>query len=137
MTVRIGILAAAMTLCGTAALAGFDAPTLCTGSMRFYNEDGTHETYALRFAFEGPRYRIQATGESGEIEPTDDRGQCADYLDAGCRHAFAMDDGGTDHYDFSLSARGEGRYLYSETWADGFSGSALVDCAEAGAAPTN
>ncbi|ETA51013.1 hypothetical protein [Ponticoccus alexandrii] len=135
MTVRIGILAAAMALCGTAGLAGFDTLTQCSGTMRFYNEDGTHETYALRFEFEGPRYRIQATSESGEIEPTDDRGQCADYLDAGCRHAFATDS--EDHYDFSLSPRGDGKYLYSETWADGFSGNALIDCAEAGAAPSN
>jgi hypothetical protein len=96
--------------------------------MRFYNDDGSFETYALRFAFEGPRYRIEATSESGEVEPTDDRGPCASYLGAGCRHSYPDGAGGEGFYDFRLEPRGGQRYFYAETWPDGTSGTALLTC---------
>lgn len=131
MTVRTLILAGACAVCGTGALAAFDTLTLCEGSMRFYNEDGTFETYALNFEFEGPRYRLQAASESGNVEPTDDRGQCADYLGEGCRFSYDTNDGGEGYFDFSLAPRGGDSYLYSETWSDGSPGTALMTCTPA------
>lgn len=134
---RTIVIAGAFALYGSAAVAAFDSQTLCEGSMRFYNEDGTFETYALRFEFEGPRYRIQATSESGDVEPTDDRGQCASYLGEGCRFSYQTDDGGEGYYDFSLSPRGGETYLYTETWSDGSPGTALVTCKPDGGALGN
>jgi hypothetical protein len=119
-------------LWGSAADAGFDAPTVCTGMLNFFNSDGSFETYALRLEFAGDSYLIRAMNFRSR-EVTEDTGRCDLYLDGGCRHVFPpAGDFEGDHYVFGLETRDDGRYLYVETWADGFSGQTVVDCRPAG-----
>jgi hypothetical protein len=125
--IRRGLPLAAALWAG-AACAGFDAATVCSGTLAFYNSDGTFESYALRLEVDADRYTIRATN-TDRGNTTEDRGVCGTYLDAGCRHILPGEDGQpVDHYDFRLEPRGDGRYLYVETWADGFSGQTEVTC---------
>jgi hypothetical protein len=111
------------------ALAGFDVPTRCTGTMVFYNSDGSFETYDLIFGFAPDSYRIEARNiKTGEA--TEDSGTCGSYLGAGCRHDLRDAEGVvTAYYTFTLSAQEPGKYLYREVWGDGFSGQTALTCA--------
>lgn len=110
------------------ALAAFDQPTICTGPMRFCNEDVTFTAYASRLGFDRTVHRTRATN-TGNGSATDDRGRCDSYLGQGCRHMVsAPGEEPQTHCDFTLTARGGDRYLYAEALSDGFSGTALLTC---------
>lgn len=117
-----------LALAAAPAVAQFATPTVCTGTMAFLVEDGGSGTYQLDMVFDGAAYTIRARNPDND-ETTEDTGTCADYLATGCRHGFPPAEGGeAGYYDFRLEARGAEGYFYTETWSDGFSGEAMLDC---------
>ncbi|KUF11437.1 hypothetical protein AVJ23_06635 [Pseudoponticoccus marisrubri] len=121
-------MAGALALWAGTAAAGFDRPTLCKGQMRFYNEDKSFTLYDMRLELDSSSYRVQAQS-ADDPEGSDDRGRCGAYLGGWCRHSFPPNEDGTvEYFEFRLLDRGNGRYLYSEAWFDGFTGDSLMRC---------
>jgi len=103
-------------------------PAVCTGQMKFFNEDGTFRTYDLVLDLALDRYLITAT-DVESAETIEDTGTCETLMTTGCRHAILGADGQEeDFYTFTLTQRDGDRYNYKETWADGFSGETTLEC---------